>query len=112
MLVEIPDADTLAAVFERAVAVLEEAGMLPVISEAFTIPAAVARAAVVPSAAAEPTPAATKSSSLSPRGRVNPQAVLLIGGVFAVTACWVLAIKTRRKGRFKPRELFSHIRHH
>ncbi len=96
MLGEFPDAETLAAVFARAAAVLEAEGVLPAIP------------AVEQIVAVEQIPVAATSSASSIRWIASKRIVLLIGGAFTVTACGFLAIKTRLKGLFKLRNLFSH----
>ncbi len=103
MLVGLPDADTLAAVFERAATLLQAEGLLPTIPEAE--PSTDVKQIAEVEQNAGKAPIATVTSSRTAHRNARRRTVLLIAGASAVTLCWLVAIKNRLKGYRKPRVL-------
>jgi hypothetical protein len=84
----LPDADTLAAVFERAVALLQEANVLPAVDLAASVTSEAEQIT-------ENVSSATTTSIPNARRNATKPAVLFIGGSSVVTVCWLLATKNR-----------------
>jgi hypothetical protein len=111
VLIDLPDADTLAVVFERADALLEAARVRPAVDLTIALTVGAEQSAEtkqIPETEqiteAEKVPATTTTSSPNARWNVRKRMLLLTGGAFAIMVCWLLAIKNPLKGYLKTGE--------